>query len=364
MTGTGNSVAVREPSGALAIQDGQVSWDPMQLAALAQLGIKDASDGDKQVFLHVSQRTGLDPFARQIYMIGRNEKLPNGQWGKKWTIQTGIEGWRVIRDRAERRYGLRGILSRFTYYGSDGTPVPVWVQKLPPVACEVTYTVVESGGREVPYTSVLRFSEYVQMKDGKAIAQWAPDAKPVHMLEKCTEADAYRKAFPQDYSGVVLDDAMPPADADPPQERPRVTGEQARARAPQQVRSEVVTVTPDAPREVNTETGEVIPDGGGQRAEDDPRAAVLAAFDALLVPGPEIPAYLTRLSGHSYASVESLSHAAAGWFADRLGKLGSRDELEAAAVAAEARREQDSAAEAGDAPADGEVPAGEAREHG
>jgi phage recombination protein Bet len=397
------TVAAHQP-GALAIQDGQPEWTPMQLAALGQLGVKDAPDGDKQVFLHVSQRTGLDPFARQIYMIPRNEKKSerrNGQWvdtwTTKWTIQTGIEGWRVIRDRAERRYGLRGIKGRFTYYDADGNDYPAWVRPLPPVAVELTYTVIEPGGREVPYTSILRYSEYVQLKDGKPVAQWA--TKPVHMLEKCTEADAYRCAFPQDYSGVVLDDTMPPPE--PATEVPqRATGEEIRnrPRRPQQVRSEVVTVTPDAApedapwpgdavparpaRNADRATGEVIPDGdadpttsgasssahapgsASQRRtgrqspstssgsgtipdqDADPRAAVLAAFDALGVAGPEIPAYLTRWSGHKYASPESLSRAAATWFSGKLAGLGSRDELEAVVVAAEARREQDAEGEA------------------
>src|SRR4029077_18302626 len=78
----------------------------------------------------------------------------------------------------------------------------------PPAACEITYTVKDIAGNETPYTSVLRFAEYCQVKDGNPIAQWA--TKPAHMLEKCTEADVYRKAFPQDFSGIYLDDTMPP----------------------------------------------------------------------------------------------------------------------------------------------------------
>lgn len=204
------------PATALAIQPGQISWDSTQLAALNQLGLADASDGDRSVFLHVSQRTGLDPFARQIYMIPRREKVPGTQnWRTKWTIQTGIEGWRVIRDRAERRYGVRGTLSRAIWYDGDGGEHKVWVRPDPPAACELTYTVKDSEGFETPYTSVLQFREYAQTgNDGQLIAQWA--SKKSHMLEKCTEADVYRKAFPQDFSGIYLDDAMPqdtPADA-------------------------------------------------------------------------------------------------------------------------------------------------------
>lgn len=141
--------------------------------------------------------------------------------------------------------------------------------------------------------------------------------------------------------------------AEPPKARQRSRSQDRRqqAAAPPEDAPWPGDAAPARPaRRADRATGEVIPDDGG----DDPRAAVLAAFDALGVAGPEIPAYLTRWSGHKYASPESLSRAAAAWFADRLGKLGSRDELEAVVVAAEARREQDQAAEAGDAT--GEAP--------
>ena len=232
----------------LAIVPGQVTWDKFQDAALAQIGLKDAGNPEKAVFLHQCQRTGLDPFSRQIYMIPRNEfDTDTKQWRKKWTIQTGIDGWRVIRDRAERREGVRGILSRFTYYDHEGTEHKVWVQSGPPVACEVTYTVRDRNGVETPYTSILRFGEYVQLnKDDKPIAQWA--VKEVHMLEKCTEADVYRKAFPQDFSGIYLDDAMPAPDPDAPPvqpERQRVTAEQLRQHRPPRVTATIVAGTPD-----------------------------------------------------------------------------------------------------------------------
>lgn len=396
MTTPGNDLAVRNGTAAayqqaaLAISPGQEAWEKMQLAALAQLGLKDASEGDLSVFLHFCQRSGLDPFSRQVYMINRREKVPGTRdtYRDKWTIQTGIDGWRVIRDRAERRNGCRGIKSRFTYYDPDGNAHPVWVRKDPPVAIEMTYTVVEPGGREVPYTSILRFTEYVQEKvldNGTrvAIGQWAKDSgKQVHMLEKCTEADAYRCAFPQDYSGIELSDAMPPAE-DISSAAPKVTGEEIRnRRPPQQVRSEVVPpeeapwpgdAAPARPaRNADRETGEVIPDaevptsggaatpatarpnGGGSSEPSDPHDDVLLHFGRLDVAGTDIKDYLTRLAGRPLASVESLNRKQAQWFVRLLAPIGSRDELEAAAVAAEERRAQDHAAEAGDSEASDE----------
>jgi len=257
VTGTNSAVAVRE-HGALAIETGQTRWTEMQEAAFGQLGIADAPEGDKGVFLHVSQRTGLDPFSKQIYMIPRWDYQAKKN---KYTIQTGIEGFRVMRSRAERIEGVRGILSRPVYYDGEGKEFPVWFFQRPPVAVEMTFTVRDRNGIETPYTSILRFSEYAQTrKDGDQqvlSGQWA--TKPTHMLEKCVEADVYRKAFPQDFSGVQLDDAMPPA-KDPEDMtdeeldaaaravgwRPRVTAAQARERRTQSVASEVVDVTPNA----------------------------------------------------------------------------------------------------------------------
>ena len=240
-----------QPAAALAIQPGQVEWDKYQLAALSQIGLKDASNADRAVFLHQCQRTGLDPFAKQIYMIPRPEKQRDGSWDTKWTIQTGIDGWRVIRDRAERRAGVRGVLGRAIWYDDDANEFKVWVRRDAPAACEITYTVVDATG-ETPYTSVLQFAEYAQTKDGKLIAQWA--SKGSHMLEKCVEADVYRKAFPQDFAGLALDDAMPPAedmtgeqlDAAYAKTTRRVTAADIRGRTRPQVRAEIVRDPSDA----------------------------------------------------------------------------------------------------------------------
>jgi phage recombination protein Bet len=302
------------PATALAIEPGQPTWDKTQLAALAQIGLEDAGDGDRAVFLHVCQRTGLDPFARQIYMIGRNEKKSekrNGQWvdvwTKKWTIQTGIDGFRVNRSRAEKNAGVRGVLGRAIFYDHEGNEHKVWVQQRPPAACEITYTVKDRDGGETPYTSVLRFSEYCQVKDGNPIAQWA--TKPAHMLEKCTEADVYRKAFPQDFSGIYLDDTMPPQeDAPPAPPRGRVTaGEIIRPAA----ENDTLPGSGRAAAENETRAA-----AGEVRTQTDPRAAG-AASPRGAQPSPPQP----EDKPAARATTGQLS-----MLGQRLGKLGVDDE--------------------------------------
>src|SRR5487761_1387064 len=126
MTDTrGQELATQQPA-ALAIRRGQNFWDDKQRAALAVLGIKSASNGELAVFFHYCQRAGLDPFSRQIYMIPRREKQ-DGQWVEKQTIQVGIDGFRVIRDRIADRAGLDVEYEDTIWYDADGQPHDVWL---------------------------------------------------------------------------------------------------------------------------------------------------------------------------------------------------------------------------------------------
>jgi hypothetical protein len=154
------------------------------------------------------------------------------------------------------------------------------VRRDAPAACEITYTVKDANG-DTPYTSVLQFAEYVQLKDGKPVAQWA--SKGSHMLEKCTEADVYRKAFPQDFAGLSLDDAMPPAEPGP-QNGGRVTAADIRGRTRPVARAEIVRDTPDpshagvpqAPAAASPPTPPADPAGEAQH-EPDARAPARAS---------------------------------------------------------------------------------------
>jgi len=193
----------------LALSTEQDWWNDHQLAALRQMGLDKAGNGDLAVFMHVSQRTGLDPFAKQIYMIGRWSKD-----GTKYTIQTGIDGFRLIARRASDRLNETLEYEDTLWCGRDGQWLDVWVNpNTPPMAAKVT--VLRHGKR---FPAVATYSEYVQtVKSGDPNSMWA--RMPANQLAKCAEALALRKAFPQDLSGIYADEEMGQADRPPRADR-------------------------------------------------------------------------------------------------------------------------------------------------
>jgi len=197
----------------LVIEPTQTSWSPQQVAALRQLGVDAAADGDLSVFFHVCNRTGLDPFARQIYMIGRNSKnMRTDQWETKYTIQTGIDGFRLIARRASDRARTTLGYEDTVWCGDDGQWTDVWLSDKPPRAAKLA--VIRDGQR---YPAVALMSEYMGTdKQGNPTRMW--QTKGALMLAKCAEALALRKAFPQDLSGLYTADEMQASNDETPRQ--------------------------------------------------------------------------------------------------------------------------------------------------
>jgi len=173
----------------LAVTSDQSFWDEKQIAALKQIGLADAPKPELAVFLHYCQRTGLDPFARQIYMIAR---------GGKYTIQASIDGLRIVAQRSNNYGGQTPV----EWCGDDGVWKDVWLAKENPVAARVGVFYKDSPH---PTYAVAKFESYFA---GSPIWKKMPDL----MIAKCAEALALRKAFPNDLSGIYTNDEMAQAD--------------------------------------------------------------------------------------------------------------------------------------------------------
>jgi len=169
-----------------------------QLSLIKSTVAKGTTNDELSLFLYTAERTGLDPLMKQIHAIKR--------WSSRdgrdvMSIQTGIDGLRLIADRTER-------------YAPG--PEPVIVEDPAGNIIKATAYVkkwVSTEWHTIGATAY--YSEYVQTnKDGRPIGLWAK--MPRLMTAKCAEALALRKAFPAEMSGVYTFDETTQADSETP----------------------------------------------------------------------------------------------------------------------------------------------------
>lgn len=164
-------------------------WTPEQTQLIASTIAPGCNADELRLFAYACQRSGLDPFSKQIYAIKRGGKL---------TIQTSIDGLRAI---AERTGELDG--SATEWCGEDGQWSDVWLGSKPPAAAKTT---IWRKGSSHPFVGVARFADY---NAGQGL--WSK--MPATMIAKCSEALALRKAFPANLSGLYSADEIEQAEA-------------------------------------------------------------------------------------------------------------------------------------------------------
>lgn len=161
--------------------------------------MREASDGDLMLFLQVSSHRGLDPFMKHIYAV---------QYGGKWSYQVSIDGLRLIAQRSGRYRGQ----TEPQWCGPDGKWVDVWLKDEPPAAARVGVWI---EGNPQPLMAVALYRNFVVTdRNGNPNSFWRK--MPDHMLAKCAESQALRKAFPEEAGGLYTSDEMGQAASDRP----------------------------------------------------------------------------------------------------------------------------------------------------
>lgn len=170
-----------------------VEYSPDEIRTIeGTLGFNPTPAELKLLVFH-SKRTGLDLLAGQLIGVRRSGKM---------TIQTGIDGLRVIAQRSTQYDGQDPPV----YYDENGNEYAAWLKSTPPIAAKVC---VYRKDFSRPTCEVALWAEYYP-KSGDYTGLW--DKYSTVMLAKCAEARALRKAFPNDIGRIYANEEMQKAD--------------------------------------------------------------------------------------------------------------------------------------------------------
>jgi len=178
-----------------------------QIQLLIRTVAKGASMDELGLFFNVARRAGLDPFTRQIHLVPRQIKQPDGRYATVRIVQVGIDGFRAIAERTKELAGIDDAVF------DDGKQYEPGKEPSNPSKATVTVWRMVSGQR-VAFTATARWKEYFPGE--KLGFMWKK--MPYGQLAKCAEALALRKAFPLDLSGLYIHEEMDqagPIEAEP-----------------------------------------------------------------------------------------------------------------------------------------------------
>lgn len=163
---------------------------PEEVQVLRDSMFKDFSEAEVKYSLAIANKLNLSPLLRQIHFVRRMDNQAG-----KWVIahQTGIDGLRLVAERTGKYAGSDEPV--FTFEGQTLVKASVTVYKL-------------LEGQRIPFTASAYWTEFCP--SGKQAFMW--NKMPRTMLAKCAEAQALRKAFPAEMSGLYADEEMQQAE--------------------------------------------------------------------------------------------------------------------------------------------------------
>jgi len=182
------------------------------------------TDAEFEFFFAWCQRTGLDPFIKQAYMVERKQKLPDGRWHTKNEPMAAESGMAA---RADALPDFEGMKAAAVYAGDEFSIDEVsqeihhkWNLKARRDAGNKVigaWAHLKRRGRSVPITylpieSRLQTRWDERSKQNVPTKFWATD--PAGQIVKCARAAQYRLGFANIFGGVYIVDEYKPEEVD------------------------------------------------------------------------------------------------------------------------------------------------------
>lgn len=347
--------------GVLTIDPRQTEFNEVQRVALRAMNIE--TEGEDAVpipnvlmFLHQCQVMLLDPYLKQAYLIvhGKINRTQSGTYdNRKFTFVIGIDGFR-------RRGALAGGadysgVTEPEWAGEDERWRTMWSKKWAaedaewgqPLAARVGVRKRHDPDR--PTYGVAMYDEFVPLVDeyvkvtdpqtgrqvwengrpksratGRKVPTEMWTKMPANQIAKCAEAAAWRKAYPDTFSGVYSEEEMERAKVEyeaQKQERDEADAQQRARRATALPAARPKATAPDVPVE-----GRVV-----ERAAEAPAAptrshrVVQHDGPARTAPAPE-PAARPPLGADSEKYLRAEIASVAAWHGRPVGMLVERYE--------------------------------------
>lgn len=305
MSTTNQATAMTVTSGAEIVRDGDHAlWGEEHMRIVRDAFAPTASPIEFMVMWAGAKSRGLDPVKKQIHFVKRWDDMRGCD---VWSSQVSIDGFRAIAEATGKYDGQDE--PEFSRDPEDG----FLIAKVRVYRKDV--------GR--PFVGVAMWPEFAQTKkNGDPVFMWKK--MPYHMLAKCAEALALRKAFPEQLAGLYTPDEMG-SDVEPntnAEKNAAVYAERALTLDP------IRPVTPP-PRSDSPPAWQARID-----AAANPEDACTRAVQVTIESPEEIAAEVPRYLESHYRSKRMGEQAINGWMARYRRDIGTaRKEREAKGVA-------------------------------
>ncbi len=190
-------------------------YTPGQMALIKRTVAADTTPDEFNMFVEIAKRAGLDPFRRQLYCLVYSK---DNAEKRKVAFITGIDGFRAV---AARNGDYRPDDAEAEFVFDDAAVDP---ETNPKGFVKATVKAFKRhGGEWHPVVGVAYWNEFAPLKEiwaeneqgrRRPTGKFEIDKKgnwyrmPHVMLGKCAEAQALRKGWPEDLSGLYSPEEM------------------------------------------------------------------------------------------------------------------------------------------------------------